>query len=439
MKKVLIVSYHFPPDSEVGGLRAQKYAKYLELYGWMPIVLSVDDKYYPVKDYERIKDVHCPVSRTSVWPGIQDCYRKMKIVCSRVLPGEKSEASPESLLQIQDRKISGLKNWILNFMFLPDDRTGWIFPALFRGIKLVRHHHIDTIMTTSPPHSVQLIGLFLKKILRKRWVIDFRDPWFLLQKVKPGPFLGIHKWLEEVTVRNADMVITATEVVRKDLLESYPDIEQEKIVCIPNGYDLDDFRRERKKTGYFVMSYIGEFYLGRSPELYLRAVSDLIREERIDINQIRLRFIGKVQFIKERKLQDVLAEQNLAGISEIQEIVPYAKAIDYMLSSDVLIVISPQHSVQPMKAFEYMVSGAHIIAFTPPGALADLINNYPKGVVVGLDDYENAREAILSCYNDYLNDRSSGNHGALDPETELPDTILEYERRNLTRRLSQYL
>ncbi len=435
MKKVLLISYHFPPDSEVGGLRIQKYAKYLPLYGWTPIVLTVDHKYYPDKDFQRLNDVNCIVSRTSVLPGMRDIYLGLKrITLQRAKPErQKKNGSSSSITEPRESTMSLWKKFLLNLIWLPDDRTGWIIPALTRGITLARKNKIDAIVTTSPPHSVQLIGLLMKIVMQKRWIVDFRDPWNIPMGGDAGFFRNMNGWLESTVVRNADLVVTATEQVREYLIGSYPSLGAEKFICIPNGYDLDDFRNRKVPTsGLFEISYIGDFYLGRSPETYLQAVSELIRDGIIDKNKIRLRFVGKVRYYQDRPLEDILSALGIHDVSEIMDIVPYQSAIEYMLSSAVLVVISPQNFMQPMKAFEYMASGSYVLAFTPAGSLADLVNRYSKGFVV--DDLEGAKKAIQSCYDGFIRNINNS-----IPAPELNDYVLSFERRNLTRRLSECL
>jgi len=436
MKRVLIISYHFPPDSEVGGLRAQKYAKYLPLYGWTPVVLSVIPKYYPVLDLERSKDIKCSVNRTHVLPGIRNTYLALKqLLTFRKQDKINPDRNQECIRHLRDRKLRGLKRYALYFTWFPDDKTNWIIPALIKAVYLVWRHEIDTIMTTSPPHSVQITGLILKKTIRKRWVIDFRDPWAMEQKEMPKIFARANKWLERISVRNADIVVTATESVRQYLIKTNPAAIPEKVVCIPNGYDLEDFqKRLDKRTDHIIMSYIGEFYFGRSPRVFLKAVSELLEMGLIDRKKIRLRFIGKVSHIDGYYyLDDLAKELHLSDIVEIRDYVPYREAVHNILSSDLLIVISPQNFMEPMKVFEYMASGAYVLAFTPPGALADIVNQYAKGFVVGLNDLEKTKECILTCC------RALSNRMETEKRAEPDDYVLSFERKALTKRLTQYL
>lgn len=436
MKKVLIITYHFPPDSEVGGLRVQKYAKYLPLFGWKPIVLTVNEKYYPKKDYERLGDISCEIFRTVKVPGLRDIYLSLKKLAGKFLL-RRSRPVPscraESIPSIEESNMKGIRKMILSFMWLPDDKTGWIVPAFFTAVKLVRRREIDTVITTSPPHSVQITGMLLKFLLRKRWIVDFRDAWSLT--VENTPFSGVEKRLEKITVEKADIVITATEHVRDYLLKTYPHLDRNKFKCIPNGFDLEDFQNARpERNGTFSITYLGDFYIGRSPEIYLKAVSALIKEKRIDPEKVRLKFAGiNIRYVGARPLAELLSEFGLEKQAVIMDAVSYSAGIRLIKSSDVLVVLSPQSFVQPTKVFEYMAGGGRVIAFTPPGSLADLVAGYPKGYVVDLDDLQGAKRAVMECYE------ASCNGSEESREFALPDRLMFYERKNLTRRLTEYL
>ena len=438
MKKILIITYHFPPDSEVGGLRVQKYAKYLPRFNWQPLVLTVKETYYPQKDYDRMRDVSCEVYRTKMLPGLRDTYLGGKKIAGRLLhpiSGSTSPVSTESLVSALEKSEPGLRKFIIDFMWMLDDKTGWILPAVFHGFRVARRHSIDTILTTSPPHSVQITGLLLKLILRKRWVIDFRDPWSLI--LGDSIFARGERRLERLAMKYADTVCTATETVRDYLVKTHSDVPSDKFVCIPNGFDLEDFRDAKpEKNGHFVITYIGDLYAGRSPEVYLQAISELIREKKIDPERIRLKIIGKhIKYVGNKTIEDLLSSYDLNGLTDMMGAVPYGEAIRQMVSSQILVVLSPQNFVHPTKTFEYMASDAHILAFTPPGALADLVRRYPKGHVLSLDDVRGSKAVILECYRQHQNGMDSGSVRKIHPSSLLS----EYDRKSLTKTLSAYL
>jgi glycosyltransferase involved in cell wall biosynthesis len=234
-------------------------------------------------------------------------------------------------------------------------------------------------------------------------------------------------------------VIVATEVVKKSYAEKFCGAVAEKFVCVPNGYDSEDFKIALKnrtiKPDKLKISYLGEFYFGRTPEVFLQAVSDLIREGHVSREKISIKFIGNVRNIGRKSLESLVQKLDLSSLTEIIEPVPYHKAIECMVSSDVLLVFSPQAFFQPTKVFEYMFAEAWVIAFTPSGALSDVVRQYPKGIVVDYNDVEGAKKALMVCYGKF----AEGNAKKGENVTGWRELLARYDRKNLTGELAKYL
>lgn len=444
-KSVLIVSYHFPPDSEVGGLRAEKFAKYLPSFGWTPSVLTVRDQYYGTIDRERGVGINCDVVRTGMLSSPRGAYLKIKslirfVKCKlNIEVANRLNRSDDATLELGERNIPRLRRNLISLLWIPDDRIGWIYPAVRRGLQMMKDREIDTVMTTSPPHSVQFIGLILKNISKKRWVVDFRDPWSLSFQSERNFYARVNRWLERKVVENADLVIVATEDMTKGYQAAYESKEPKKFICIPNGYDPEDLKevklRHKRKSDKFTISYLGEFYIGRTPECFLQAVSNLIKGGYIPKEHLLIRFIGKVRTAGKKSVKDLVEKQGLSSVVQIIDPVPYHSAIDYMINSDVLLVFSPQTYALTTKVFEYMAAGAWVIAFTPSGALADLVRQYPKGMVIDYDDVEGGKEALMACYKDF----TDGKAKHADNDAALGELLSRYNRKNLTEELAKYL
>ena len=165
MKRVLIISYNFPPMGMGGVQRATKFAKYLPSFGWEPIILTVKDVDYFAKDYTLLKELSSDtkVIRT----GSFDPLRLSYLLKSIMKKNKKSRGET----------YTPLKAKILSWLFFPDNKIGWIPFALSKGLKICKNEKIDLIFSTSPPPSLHLIGYFLKKLTGKVWLADFRDEW----------------------------------------------------------------------------------------------------------------------------------------------------------------------------------------------------------------------------------------------------------------------
>ena len=169
MRKILIVSYHFPPDASVGGMRPAKFAKYLPQFGWEPIILTVNQHYHPLTDPSKLKDLGLGprVYRTRMLPRPGRLYLALKTRVRKAAPGPASipvTASPFSHRGV----LSSIRRALVSLECLPDDKQMWIPAAVPIAAKIIRHHNIDSLLTTGPPMSCHVIGLLLKAVTGRR-------------------------------------------------------------------------------------------------------------------------------------------------------------------------------------------------------------------------------------------------------------------------------
>ena len=172
IKKVLIITYYWPPSGGAGVQRWLKFVKYLPEFNIHPYVLSVDPQYasFPVLDESLEKEVPESVQVFKTKSREPFSFYK-KITGESEIPyaGFVNQGNPGLLNKIA-RVIRGN-------LFIPDARVGWNKFALKKAIEIIQKYEIDTLITTSPPHSTQLIGLKLKNKTGVNWIADLRDPW----------------------------------------------------------------------------------------------------------------------------------------------------------------------------------------------------------------------------------------------------------------------
>ncbi|MGB8491633.1 MAG: glycosyltransferase, partial [Bacteroidales bacterium] len=234
MQKVLIITYYWPPGSGAGVQRWLKFSKYLPQYGWEPVILTVDPAYatYPALDDTLNNDVpaQLKVHKTKA----RDYFRLYK--------KDKSKIPSSGFAADTDKTFAGwLARFIRGNFFIPDPRRGWNKYALIKAVRLIEEEGIVNVITTSPPHSTQLIGLRLKKRFPGiRWIADLRDPWtdiYYYDQFHPTRF---SKWIdinfEKRVLRSADLIITVGKSL-KELFASKIAGQKDKIEIVPNGYD----------------------------------------------------------------------------------------------------------------------------------------------------------------------------------------------------------
>lgn len=412
MKKILLITYYFPPSGGAGVQRWLKTINYLPQAGVETIVLTVDPTVasYPQIDESLCNDIpsNIKVYRTKT-REILSLYKKVSPQKQIPYGGFANEPKP-NLMQKISRFVRG------NF-FLPDPRRGWNKFALAKAKEIIETQGITTIVTTSPPHSTQLIGLELKRLYpHLKWVADLRDPWtdiYYNQDLYPT------RWAKKRNLRyersvllGADQIITVSEECRRLFAEKTP--VTDKIIVVPNGYDEKDFDSERRvekveRRNTFILSYVGVM----APQYDIEPLKKLVQGR----NDILLRFVGVVS-------DEIKKEIKSWGVqTEFISYVSHKEAVSYMQASDVLLLFIPNvpnnEGILTGKLFEYLAAGNKILLFGPQhGDAMRLINECSAG----------------ECYSDgfnldeFLNKPYSGN-----------DNIKSYSREALANKIASLL
>ncbi len=392
MNKVLIVTYYWPPGSGAGVQRWLKFAKYLPAEGWEPVILTVKPEYaaYPAIDNSLLNEVSPDLkvyrTRATDWFSI---YKK-----------DKAKIPSAGFATNDNNSFTGrIIRFIRGNFFIPDPRRGWNKYAVQEASRLIESGEIEHIITTSPPHSTQLIGLELKKKYpRIKWIADLRDPWtdiYYYDSFYHTPCARkIDATYEKEVLQTADRIITIGKSLKASFCARVPGIE-DKIAVITNGYDEDDFKTPvYVNPDLFTISYIGTLSDTYPVAGFMDAVETLTRKG----YNIKLRFVGAVSS-GQRKLISLKAGTLPA------EFIPYVnhkEAIKYMTESSVLLLIIPDHhsnrSIITGKLFEYLASGKPILCIGPDdGDAADIISTSGNGKCAGYNDTEGISQ-ILDYY-----------------------------------------
>ncbi|MEK7670201.1 MAG: hypothetical protein AAB330_03065, partial [Bacteroidota bacterium] len=293
MKKVLIISYYFPPSGGPGVQRVLKFAKFLPEFGWQPVVLTVENGDYPARDESLLDEIpqHAIVYRTKIFEPYH-LYRKLTAkppnaaVDVENIPGAGRKKSP----------AESIAGFIRSTFFIPDARIGWYPFAVPEALKIIRKEKIQALYSSSPPYTTSIIAREVHRRTGLPWIAGFRDPWtgFLSTPERWSVPQSIDRHLERSVFREATLVEAAWNGILKDITKKCPDIDQKKLIHIPNGFDPEDYRKtdalNKKK---FTVAYTGSMYGKRNPQTFLRAVEELVREKKIDLKKITLKFIGR--------------------------------------------------------------------------------------------------------------------------------------------------
>lgn len=272
MRKILIISYHFPPFRSSGVYRHLKFVKLLRNFGWQPYVLTVRNPSKRLIEKGLLKDIPDDVavchSFTLELDDIEN--RIMYFLKYRKIPWEVWSRNT-----LQGRKpllFRAINKVIKNIILIPDDMVGWVPSAILKARSIIMKEDIDLFCTSSPPHSIHLIGLLLKKMTNKPWIADFRDLWtqnFLYQN-KLWHRGKIERHMERTVLECSNRIVTVSKGFKNDLLKLAPRVPEDKIKVITNGFDFDDFKGDRlketkRRRTAFVITHIGTLYPDCAP------------------------------------------------------------------------------------------------------------------------------------------------------------------------------
>ena len=437
-KKILIISYYWPPAGGPGVQRWLKFVKYLPDFGWEPTVFIPENPSYPIVDETLQKDVpkNLKMIKTKIWEPYQLAEKFGK-------DNKKFKAGQFDVGENQSWKAK-LSIFVRGNFFIPDARVFWVKPSVEFLEKYLKTNHYDVLVTTGPPHSLHLIGLGLKKKMPNlKWIADFRDPWTEISYYKHLKLTKFadkkHRNLEEQVFRNADITLAT----------SYSDAENFRkkganAFCITNGFDVElENRRvgewENKNsttlplynfTTKFTLSYIGVLEQLRNPEILWEILNDLVSENEEFAKDFELKFVGRLDDKILKKIETSSLKNHLTNLGYQTHDV----ALQEMQNSSVLLMTNfPQESskgIIPGKIFEYLATGKTILSFGPKDADVEKILNETKaGKHFDYEAKESLKQFILDSYQGW----KSGNL-----ETNAKN-IEQFSRKNLTKNLVDLL
>lgn len=383
MRRLLFITYYFPPSSGPGVQRVLKFVKYLGDYGWQPTVLTVrpEDAAFPNIDDALSAEIPdaIDVVRTQAW----DPYA----LYARLQGKDKSETVGvgfvgESTLTWKQH----MARWVRANIFLPDARVGWVPYAKRAAEQLVKEQTFDAVFSSGPPHSTHLIGYHIAQRQDLPWMADFRDPWTGIDYISELPMSALAKgWdarLEKKVLQRANRVLTVSPDMKRRL-EAHVRARYE---VVENGFDPADFEEQPPPLlSRFTLSYIGNLNAARNPEALWKALT--LEQTQACRNDLRIRLIGNVDPV-------ALASAEQSGVAGniIQgDYRPHAEAIHAMRESALLLLVINRvegaEGIMTGKLYEYIASGRPVLAIGPPkGDAAAVLQATGAGQMFDYDD-----------------------------------------------------
>ena len=367
--RLLVLTYYWPPSGGAGVQRCLKWVKYLGAFGVEPTVVTVDaaQATYPVLDASLEAEV--PAGVRVIRTPTSEPFESYKKLTGRAVPygGFANEGQP-GLLQQALRFVRGN-------LFIPDPRRGWNRHAL-RAVEalLAAGETFDAVLTSSPPHSTQLIGLELQRRHGLRWLADMRDPWTDIYYYNDLHHTPPAAWLdaryERRVLTRADAVLVTSPETERLFRAKVPGLAAGKIHVLPNGYDAPDFRQpSQPPTDCFRITHTGTITGLYHLDGLLGALAGCAA--RHPGVPVRLRFVGQVS----AELRAQVSAAGLAGITEYLPFMPHAMSVAELLCATALLMAIPDvprnRGILPGKIFEYLAANKPVLCVGPAGSDAD--------------------------------------------------------------------
>ena len=433
MKKVLVITYYWPPGGGAGVQRWLKFAKYLRNFDWEPVIYTAKNGEMPVIDESLEKDIpkNIIILKTKIW----EPYNIYKLFIGR----KKNDKINASFLS-ENKKTTfseKLSVWIRGNFFIPDARKFWIKPSISYLKKYLEQNKIDVIVSSGPPHSMHLIALGLKNEFPNiKWIADFRDPWtnidFYDELKLSKSSDKKHKALELKVLENADMILCIGNEMNEDFKKIYPK-QSEKFKVITNGYDEEDiFNGTLEKDKKFSIAHIGTLVKSRNPEVLWKVLKELTNENAVFKNELEIKLVGKVDI----NVIESIASYGLKDFVKKINYLPHKEVIKEQQKTKVLLLLVNQtknaKGILTGKVFEYLAASVPILAIGPvDGDLAQIIKTTESGIISDFNDSENLKKNILELF--------AGKRMNFNTSAGSVEEIKKYSRLVLTKKLSELL
>ena len=421
MKKVLIITYYWPPAGGPGVQRWLKFVKYLRDFEIEPVVYVPENPSYPILDESLEMDVP---------EGIRIIRKKIfePYALAGIFSKKETETISSGIIQKEENQSALQKAmlYIRGNYFIPDARKFWIKPSVNFLKNEIENDDYKAIITTGPPHSLHLIGLQLKKDLNIKWIADFRDPWTQIgyhEKLKLNDSSRRkHEELEKQVLNAADHLIV-TSFSTKNEFEAKT---SKPVTIITNGYD-SELEVEEEKNSKFELAHIGSLLSGRNPENLWKALQELIEENKEFKKLFQLRLAGKVSEEVLESIKDFGLDLYLTN----EGYVDHTRALELQKEASVLLLIEidseETKGIIPGKLFEYMASKKPIIGIGPENWDAErIISETRSGKVFTYKDISGIKDEIINLFKRFQTNTKMIESSGVD----------KYHRRSLTKKLA---
>ena len=430
MKRVLIISYYWPPSGGISVLRSLKIVKHLRKFGWEPVVFVPDNADYSTIDDGNFKDI--PEGIEIIRQPIIEPFTLFKW-----LTGLKKDANLNNILSAHDKKMGLMYRfsvWVRSNFFIPDARSLWISPSVKYLLNYVKNNPVDAVFTDGPPHTNTRIATLIKQKTGIPWLSDYQDPWsqvdYFQELILTNWGLKKHLQQEQEAFAAADKTTIVSPTWKKDL-ES---IGAKNVDVIYWGYDPEDYvdiEENKELKSKFSCVHAGVMGFDRNPEVFFQVIKDLTQEIPSFGEDFRLVLYGQV----DHSVQESIEKYEIGYLVQFKGNVKRKEALNAIFSARILLLLLNQQPNAmgrvPGKLFEYLAARRPILNLGPEKSdVSKILEKSHAGANSEYDDYNFLKSYFLGKYAEFQ-DGSLGSH--VDSDIE------EYTHRNLTQKIAGFL
>ena len=431
MKRVLIISYYWPPTGGSGVQRWVKFAKYLPAEGWQPVIYTPENPEQLAVDTSLEKEI--PAEVEVLKTHITEPYELYKKFLKK--SGHSSEAVEVNPVNAQNKSFAQkAAMWVRGNFFRPDPRCLWVRPSVKFLKEYLKEHPVDLIVSTGPPQSMHLIGRRLARETGLPWIADFRDPWTKIFYFKHLSMTRTterwHRKMEKKVLDEASVVVAVSPLVQQE----FQSMTQTPVELITNGFDECDFDRNRclEADGGpdrdFVITHTGLFAADGNPTTLWKVLGEKCMKNEAFRKALRIKLVGKT----DEAILESIRSEGLGEVLTDMGYQPHNVAVQEQRNASLLILPlrkEPEYkAVLPGKLFEYLASWRPVLGIgQPDGAMSMVLNSTKTGIVLDWEDKSSLDRFIELCWQNHLK-------GELTVEDA---DISQFTRRNLTRRMAE--
>ena len=379
LRRVVIVARDFPPAGGAPAIRITKLVKYLPRFGWRATVVTVPADHAWTRDESLMAEL--PVDLA--------VHRVPRLLSRAVAP---TDTVARAKTEVQPSWIQRAATLFL----VPDRSILWALPAVQRVRRLV--HHADALLTTGPPFSTHLIGLWSAGASTP-WIADFRDNWTTNPDYEGRmPLRAVNRVLERAVLRRADAVLAVSPAARVELASVLLEADA-RIVVAANGYDRDDLPpRAAGPPTRFSLVYAGSLRATRDPRPLFGALQRLIDQEPGLGDALELHLLGTIPDSAVTQARASLGPKRV----RVHGFVAHRAALAQAARAAVLVAISSEAeaggSALTSKLIEYIAIGRPVLYLAPPGPGVDLVQKLDAGEVANPHETDAIAAAVTRLY-----------------------------------------